>query len=103
MDNNNNSIDLNKQLFSDFKNILFNQKEANPCDFCKFQVTDCSKNCKNYQEGVGVVDENGNFFEWKWTCFDWEFGTCDRLENTPCHNCWAKNYNFVNWEYKNIC
>lgn len=103
MDNKEELKKFTKQLFSDFKEILFNQQENDPCDFCLYQIKDCSEKCKYYQQGVGVTDEKGKYLDWKWTCQDWVFGTCERLENTPCHNCWTKDYNFVNWKYKNIC
>ena len=91
---------LNNQLTKDLFNVLIGEEEADPCDYCKHNVVVCSESCIDYQEGRGATDKNGRYLDWHWSCMDWEFGSCKRLEHTPCHNCCTKDKKFVNWEYK---
>ena len=89
--------DLEKQLMEDLKMVL-SEGQDDPCSFCEYQFTKCNEDCDCYQKGTGMQDEEGNYYNWKWTCMDWDYGTCDKLINSPCHNCFETNLS--NWKYK---
>lgn len=87
---------LEKQLKEDLKKVLVEGKD-DPCFFCKHHFHGCNENCKHYEKGNGLLDEKNNYYDWNWTCMDWEYGTCEQLINTPCHKCFEND--FSNWEY----
>ena len=49
------------------------------------------------QEFFQKAKRKNNYYDWNWTCMDWEYGTCEQLINTPCHKCFEND--FSNWEY----
>lgn len=81
--------DLTKVLTSTFQDYV-------SCDFCEHYVKCLGKNCENYIEGKGCTDENGKEYpNFKWSCEDFNYGTCDRLINTPCNGCdFSKNFKY---------
>ena len=71
------------------------------CEFCSNKVKCDGKKCEKYCEGKGGWGENGQHFpDWKWTCEDFDFGTCPLLENTPCNGCFDNDYS--GFEFKTI-
>lgn len=63
------------------------------CEYCKHNLK-CGEECEFYEEGRGMYDENGKFLDWKWTCMDFDFGTCRKLEDTPCNQCFGEDGEF---------
>ena len=60
--------------------------------YCE-NYTPCRGNkCPLYMSGKGVRDDKGNKYNWDWSCKDFDFGTCDMLENTPCNGCIDNDY-----------
>lgn len=55
------------------------------CAYCKNRIECKNEQCEKYSSGVGDVD--GNYPDWKWTCMDFNYGTCSLLEDTPCNGC----------------
>ena len=55
------------------------------CAYCKNRIECKSQQCEKYSSGVGDVD--GNYPDWKWTCMDFDYGTCSLLADTPCNGC----------------
>ena len=55
------------------------------CEFCKHYIKCSGEECECFISGVG--DAEGKYPNWKWTCEDFDFGTCPKLENTPCNGC----------------
>ena len=85
------AIETNKQLtkrlnaaIEDLKNALWDDEI---CPYCKHHYHCNDTNCDEYIEGVGMTDEKGNYLDWKWSCRDFDWGTCTKLENTPCNGC----------------
>lgn len=75
--------------------------DGNICEFCSNKVKCESKKCEKYCEGKGGWGENGQHFpDWKWSCEDFDFGTCPLLENTPCNGCFENDYS--GFEFKTI-
>lgn len=63
------------------------------CKLCVHHHECQSRNCPNYIEGMGATDWDGKSHpDFKWTCRDFEFGTCAALENTPCNGCDFENH-----------
>lgn len=57
------------------------------CSYCKHNYHCGDTKCDEYIEGVGMTDEKGNYYDWEWSCLDFDWGTCSKLENTPCNGC----------------
>ena len=68
------------------------------CPYCKHNHHCEDIHCDEYIEGRGMTDENGKYFDWKWSCMDFNWGTCAKLENTPCHGCNLIN----NFEWRGV-
>ena len=54
-------------------------------------------NIKGIKNGTKVslrCRESGKYIDIKWSCMDFNFGECPKLENTPCHNCLDMGDNF---------
>jgi hypothetical protein len=67
------------------------------CDFCKYDQVCQGEKCDKYVDGIGGTDESGNYHDWKWTCMDFNFGTCGQLEDTPCNGCFDNGMNGFEW------
>lgn len=68
------------------------------CFFCQHNHLCKGEKCPYYTSGVGIHDANGKYFDWQWSCMDFEFGTCDMLKDTPCNGCNFEN----NFRWKNL-
>lgn len=56
------------------------------CDICKNYIKCEKEKCKKYMSGDrGFI--NGSPVMFKWTCEDFDYGTCPILENTKCNGC----------------
>lgn len=69
-------------------------------DACKY----CSNNhicegteCEHYIKGVGMTDKNGNYYDQKWSCMDFVWGECAKLEDTPCNGCIENKHSGFEW------
>ena len=82
-----------QKLEEDFTELVM--ESENICSYCKNNIECEGKECKKYCEGVGDVD--GKFPDWKWTCMDFDFGTCFLLEDTPCNGCFEDNAKGFEW------
>ena len=97
--NKQNAIETNQQLI---KKIAIMEKVIKelaaesdcPCNYCEYDLPCLEKACDSYVEGIGVYDESGKYIDIKWSCMDFNFGECPKLENTPCHNCLDMGDNF---------
>lgn len=76
--------------------LLKHANEADDiCAYCNNQIICNGKSCESYREGVGDVD--GNYPDWEWTCEDFDYGTCFKMQNTPCNGCFEKEYSGFEW------
>ena len=50
------------------------------CAYCKNRIECKNEQCEKYSSGVGDVD--GNYPDWKWTCMDFDYGTCSDRKST---------------------
>lgn len=69
----------------DIQSVLWGNND--PCNLCKHHHICEYMDCDKYIEGIGMTDEDGKYYDWKWSCLDFDYGTCDKLENTPCNGC----------------
>lgn len=65
------------------------------CAYCKNRIECKNEQCEKYSSGVGDVD--GNYPDWKWTCMDFDYGTCFLLADTPCNGCFDDDYIGFEW------
>ena len=65
------------------------------CAYCKNRIECKNEQCEKYSSGVGDVD--GNYPDWKWTCMDFDYGTCFLLADTPCNGCFDDDYTGFEW------
>ena len=79
-----------EKLKKAFVEVLKNPHDVDPCDYCKNKIICKSKKCPKYCSGIG--DAEGKFPTMKWTCEDFNFGTCTVMEDTPCNGCIFNNY-----------
>jgi hypothetical protein len=68
----------------DFKEAITNDDY---CSICGHFIPCKGKECDCYIEGEGAEDENGNYIPWKWTCQDFNWGDCPKMDNVPCKDC----------------
>ena len=65
------------------------------CAYCKNRIECKNEQCEKYSSGVGDVD--GNYPDWKWTCMDFDYGTCSLLADTPCNGCFDDDCKGFEW------
>ena len=65
------------------------------CAYCKNRIECKNEQCEKYSSGVG--DDDGNYPDWKWTCMDFDYGTCFLLADTPCNGCFDDDYKGFEW------
>ena len=68
------------------------------CKYCKHIIECKGQNCDGYCSGAGDID--GNCPDWKWSCEDFNFGTCVKMENTPCNGCFENDCGGFEWRGK---
>lgn len=96
------AIETNKQLvrnfealLKDFKELMLNPDDA--CKYCKHHQPCKGEKCEAYIKGIEAWDHNGCKHDWQWTCMDFNFGECPKLENTPCNGCIKNNMQGFEW------
>lgn len=76
---------------------------GNTCEYCVNYIPCDGKSCDSFQSGVGAVDEaTGEAYpDFKWTCMDWDLGSCAKYEGTVCEKCLADDQGVLfeyNWQ-----
>lgn len=85
-----------QNLESDFMELVMKSEDI--CNYCKNNAECKDKKCEKYCEGEGGCGQDGQHFpDWKWTCKDFDFGTCPLLEDTPCNGCFDNNCMGFEW------
>ena len=97
-----NSYEYNQLLARQYEALLKDVKKIivkcdDVCEYCKHHKPCFSKKCECYVEGRGAEDQNGYMHDWEWSCEDFDFGTCPKLENTPCNGCIRNNMKGFEW------
>ena len=82
-------------LLKDFKEFALNPDDV--CKYCKHNQPCRGKECECYIEGREAWDHNGCKHDWAWSCEDFDWGTCPKLENTPCNGCIKHSLQGFEW------
>lgn len=82
-------------LLKDFKELILNPDDV--CKYCKHNQPCEGEKCVSYIKGRGAWDHKGCKYDWQWTCEDFTFGECPKLENTPCNGCIKNNMKGFEW------
>lgn len=70
------------------------------CLLCAHYHPCAGKDCPQYISGVGMIGQDGKRYPTlKWSCDDFEYGTCPAMENTPCNGCDFENH----WQWRGPC
>lgn len=56
------------------------------CCYCKHHHHCDGERCESYIDGVGGTID-GTYANFKWSCMDFNYGECPKLENTICNGC----------------
>lgn len=97
------AIETNKQLTKQLNAAIEDIKKAinsdDVCSFCKRDASCQGEKCDKYIEGRGMKFENTDqYIDEKWTCMDFEYGTCPKLEDTPCNGCFENDMSGFEWK-----
>lgn len=97
------AIDTNKRLSKKLNAAIEDIKTAidsdDVCSFCKHDVFCQGEKCDKYIEGRGMTfEKTGQYIDEKWTCMDFEYGTCPKLEDTPCNGCFDNDMSGFEWK-----
>lgn len=61
------------------------------CEHCRNKINCDPKKCTDYVSGSdGFI--NGKPVKFNWDCRDFNYGTCSKMENTPCFRCFENDY-----------
>ena len=79
--------------------ITFLLKDSDDiCHRCKNHIECKGEDCDNYISGTGATGQDGEeYLDFKWTCEDFDLGTCNKLQNTPCNGCFDDDYKGFAW------
>lgn len=96
------AMETNKQLarkiealLEDFKEFILDSDDV--CKYCKHNQPCLGKKRKLYIEGKEAWDHKGCKHDWEWSCKDFRFGECPKLEHTPCNGCFENDMRGFEW------
>lgn len=89
-----------QNLEEDFMELVMQSSEI--CSYCKHKIECKGEECPKYIKGRGCWDDKRCHHDWVWSCKDFEFGTCDMLENTPCNGCMNNDNKGFEWRGNNV-
>ena len=67
------------------------------CAVCKNRIECKGENCECFEQGKGMSWGKVEYPDMKWTCEDFNYGTCKKMENTPCQGCFDSEYSGFDW------
>lgn len=82
-----NITELQSQLDAAVNDIKVALNTDDNCLLCKHYIKCEDESCNCYVSGYGCTDEKGHYMDWHWSCEDFNWGECPKLENTPCNGC----------------
>lgn len=89
---------LTKQLNAAVEDIKKAVNDEILCGFCKYDSPCQGEKCDMYIEGRGMTfEKTGQYIDEKWTCMDFKYGTCPKLEDTPCNGCFENDMRGFEW------
>lgn len=66
------------------------------CEHCKNHIPCTPDDCDKYEEGSGGWINCQRVDDFKWSCKDFDYGTCDKMAGTPCDGCFRSDYSGFN-------
>ena len=94
----NKSLTMENSALKTLLEKIIRESDCIPCDYCKNNVPCIQVKCDHYCSGVG--DAEGKYPNFKWSCEDFHFGTCPKMEKTKCNGCMDNNYSAFELEVK---
>ena len=88
------------KLMKDFIELVMKSEDI--CHYCKNDIECKGKDCEKYVEGRGCWDDKRCHYDWVWSCQDFNFGTCDLLENAPCNGCFENDNKGFEWRGNDV-
>jgi hypothetical protein len=82
-----NKVNLLTRAFID---VLKHPRDVDLCSYCKNHVKCEGEKCPQFCSGIG--DAEGKYPNWRWTCEEFNFGTCPMMYDTPCNGCIGANF-----------
>ena len=76
---------------------LLKRSDDDICAVCKNRIECKGEDCEHYEKGNGMSFNGKEYPEMKWTCEDFNYGTCKKMENTPCQGCFDSNFSGFDW------
>ena len=77
---------------------LIKKHDDDLCSKCKNHIECKGEDFDNYISGIGATGQDGEeYLDFKWTCEDFDLGTCNKLQNTPCNGCFDDDYKGFAW------
>ena len=84
-----------ESLLKDFKEFMLDSKDV--CKYCKHNQSCYGNKCELYIEGREAWGHKGCKHDWEWSCMDFTYGECPKLENTPCNGCIKNKMRGFEW------
>lgn len=88
------AIDDLERLVSHYKELYVSAIKSMDCDICEkcIYYHECKgEDCPSYISGRGgYIGEK--YYDYKWSCKDFNYGECAVLENTPCKDCFNNDF-----------
>ena len=67
------------------------------CAVCKNHIECKGEDCECFEQGKGGTIDGKEYPDIKWTCKDFNHGTCEKMENTPCQGCFDNDFSGFDW------
>ena len=77
--------------------IKFIKQSDDACDYCKNLIECKGEGCECFEQGKGGTSDGKEYPDFKWTCEDFDHGTCRMMKNTPCNGCFENDCSGFEW------
>jgi hypothetical protein len=67
------------------------------CAYCKNLIECKGEGCECFEQGKGGTSDGKEYPDFKWTCMDFDYGTCRMMKNTPCNGCFENDCSGFEW------
>ena len=67
------------------------------CAYCKNRIECKGEKCERFEQGKGGTIDGKEYPDRKWTCMNFDYGTCFLLADTPCNGCFENDCSGFEW------